>query len=61
MRRLCALLVLAGLFLVLGCGQGDKVVAPDNVPPRPKGPLFNEAGPGGKPSSKSTNAPGIKP
>jgi hypothetical protein len=60
MRRFCTLFVLAGLFLILGCGQGDKVIAPDNVPPPPKG-LVRDVGPGGNQSGKPSAAPGIKP
>jgi len=48
MRRLAALVVLVGLLLSLGCGKGDKVIEPKNVPDGPKAPT-NKGVPGAGP------------
>jgi len=55
MRRLAALVVLAGLLLSLGCGKGDKTIDPKNVPPVPKADPTGKGLPGGQ-APKSANA-----
>ena len=61
MRRLLILTVLVGLLLAVGCGPGDKVVQPTNVPPPPKGPPIGNKGPGSNQGQKPANAPPIAP
>jgi hypothetical protein len=59
MRRLFALLVVAGLVLAIGCGPGSKVVEPTNVPPPPKGPPGAQKV--GSEANKPTAAPPVQP
>ncbi|MGH7172193.1 MAG: hypothetical protein ACRELF_02800 [Gemmataceae bacterium] len=61
MRRLLILTVLVGLLLTVGCGPGDKVVQPTNVPPPPKRPPVGNKGAGNNNNQKPVMAPGFKP
>jgi hypothetical protein len=57
MRRMLALLVVAGLFLSAGCG-GPNVVVPDTVPAAPKGPPVGVRGSSeGKPKAAPQMTP----
>jgi hypothetical protein len=48
MPRFLWLVVLAGLLTSFGCGQGEKVIPPKEVPAAPKGPPAGD--PGKRPS-----------
>jgi hypothetical protein len=62
MRRLICVLFVLGLLFSVGC-KDEKVIAPKDVPPPPKGPpMGSKAGGGGEQGNKPGNvSPPITP
>jgi len=61
MRRLLVLAMFVGLALSLGCGD-EKVIAPKDVPPQPKGPPVGQKQKKGEnPGVSKTATPNVAP